>query len=72
LSIYHSKPQEHSGPFGGHPLTTLDRLEAAEDVPSDIGSHHGKLFEVARITVSLDENSCQVIVTRLEKDVWNQ
>ena len=45
-------------------------LQDGEDRPVKDGPHHGKMFTVARIEVSLDSDTDSVRVLKLDKDVW--
>ena len=52
----------------GTPLIPV--LSAGEDHPQDNGPHHGKLFTVATMKVTVDEDSGKISVSGLDPNAW--
>ena len=50
--------------------SVLINLAGKEDVPVDNGPHHGKLFTVATLTLTVDEKTGEVRMTSVDPAVW--
>jgi hypothetical protein len=54
------------------PDNSVHDLQDGEDRPVKDGPHHGKMFTVAKIELSLDADTDTVKISGLDKDVWKR